>query len=64
MNDKYYFTIASILFAVVAIAHLGRILMDLEVTSGHYTLPMWVSGVASILTAYLAIRGLFAAHRL
>jgi hypothetical protein len=64
MKDKQYFTIASIIFSVVAIAHLGRIIFMLQATIGGYVVPFWFSGCAVILAGYLATRGFMAAHRL
>lgn len=64
MKDKQYFTIASIVFSVVAIAHLVRIMYTLEATIGGYDIPLWFSGCAVILAGYLAVRGFMAAHRL
>ncbi len=63
-NNKWYFTITSIVFAVVAIAHLGRIILMLDATIAGYAIPLWVSGVAVIITGYLATRGFMEAHKL
>ncbi len=64
MKDKQYYTIASIVFTVVAIAHLGRIFFMLEATIGGYSIPLWVSGMAVLLAGYLATRGFMAARKL
>ncbi len=64
MKDKQYFTIASIIFSVVAIAHLGRIVYMLDATIGGYEIPLWFSGCAVILAGYLATRGFMAAYRI
>ena len=63
-NNKWYFTVSSIIFTVVAIAHLGRIILMLEATFAGVAIPLWVSGVAVLLTGYLATRGFMAAHKL
>jgi tellurite resistance protein TehA-like permease len=64
MKDKQYFTIASIVFVVIAIAHLARIIWMMEATIAGYEVPLWCSGVAVIVAGYLATRGFMAAHRL
>ena len=64
MKDKQYYTVTSIIFTVIAIAHLGRIVFMLDTTVGGYEIPFWASGVAVILAGYLATRGFIAAHKL
>lgn len=64
MKDKQYYTIVSIVFSVIAIAHLGRISLMLEATIGGYEIPFWCSGAAVLIAGYLATRGFIAAHRL
>ena len=63
-NNKWYFTTTSIVFTVVAIAHLGRIILVMPIVIAGYDIPLWVSGAAILLAGYLAIRGFTAAHRL
>jgi len=63
-NNKWYFTVSSIVFTVIAIASLGRIILMLESTIAGVAIPLWVSGVAVILTGYLATRGFMEAHKL
>ncbi len=64
INNKWYFTISAIIFSVVAIAHLGRIVMNLDAVVAGYPVPLWVSGVAVLIAGYLATRGFMAAHKL
>lgn len=63
-NDKWYFTATSIVFAVIAIAHLGRIVLMMEASVNGMEIPLWVSGVFVIIAGYLATRGFMAAHRM
>ena len=63
MSNKQYFTVSAIIFAVVAIAHLGRIMLQLEAVVAGYEVPLWASGVAVVVAGYLATRGFFAAYR-
>ena len=63
-NDKWYFTISAIIFAVIAVAHLARIVWMLPANVAGYEVPFELSGLAVILAGYLATRGLMAAHKL
>jgi tetrahydromethanopterin S-methyltransferase subunit C len=63
-NNKWYFTISSIIFAVIAVAHLGRIILMLDASIVGYMIPLWVSGASVIIAGYLAVRGFMEAHKL
>lgn len=63
-NNKWFFTISSIIFTVIAIAHLARIIWMLPATYGMYEIPLWFSGAAVMLMGYLATRGFMEAHKL
>jgi hypothetical protein len=47
--------VASILFAIFAIGHLVRLIMNVQVTVGTHTIPMGVSWIALIVAAILCI---------
>jgi hypothetical protein len=63
-NNKWYFTASSIIFTVIAIAHLAMIIMMMPAIIFGYELPLWVSGVVVIVSGYLATRGFMDAHKL
>ena len=63
-NNKWYFTVSSIFFTVMAIAHLGRIILMVEANIAGYDVPLWFSGAVVILAGYLATRGFMAAAKL
>jgi len=46
---------ATILLAVVSLAHLLRILFGVRVTVADSLIPMWMSGVAVVVAGGLAI---------
>ena len=46
--------VAMIFLVLVAIAHILRVIWQVEVIAGGYYLPMWMSYAAVILTAVLA----------
>jgi hypothetical protein len=55
MNRSRPFTwIAAAIFAVMAIAHIYRLIQPFEVTIGSCELPQWVSAVAAVITAGLS----------
>lgn len=54
---KTYYLIASSLFLMVSIIHIGIATLGLELSVGEYVVPPTMSVIASALTAYLAIRG-------
>jgi len=47
--------IAALLFALVAVAHLVRLIFQIEVLVGSATIPMWVSVVGIIVPGALAV---------
>jgi hypothetical protein len=46
---------AAVLLALVAVAHLLRILFHTEATVGGVAVPMWVSVIATVVAGGLAI---------
>jgi hypothetical protein len=44
-----------VLLLLVAAAHLLRLLLGVQVTVGSTTVPLWVSGVGTIVAVALAI---------
>lgn len=63
-NNKWYFTASAIIFTVMAIAHLARIIFIMEASIAGYPVPLWASGVAVMISGYLATRGFMEAHKL
>lgn len=57
MKKKTYYTIASVLFAVIAVGHALRALYEWEAVVGGVGIPVWFSWVAVALAGYLAVRG-------
>lgn len=63
-NDKWYLTVSSIAFTVMAIAHLGRIVLNMEAVINGYVVPLELSGLFVVMAGYLAARGFMAATRM
>jgi uncharacterized membrane protein len=55
MNSKNYCLVSGILFAIVAIAHLMRIINGSNVLVDDYAVPMFVSWVGMIVPGVLAL---------
>lgn len=47
--------IAAILLALVAVAHLLRMLFNMEATLGGVAVPMWVSVIATVVAGGVAM---------
>ncbi len=52
---KPFSTLASILFALIALAHLYRIVRPFEVVVGTCSIPQWASFIGLIVAATLAV---------
>lgn len=63
-NNKWYFTISSIIFTVVAVGHFAIIALQMPASIGGFTMPYEVNGFIVVVLGYLATRGFIAAHRL
>jgi hypothetical protein len=55
MNYKNYCTISGTLFALVALAHLLRIIYGMSVQVDNYAVPMLASWIGLVVPAGLAI---------
>ena len=63
MDQKTFNIIAGVIFALVALFHLLRVFMGWPAAIGGWTLPMWVSWIALVVTAGLSYFGLSLAMR-
>ena len=57
MNKHTYFLISGLVFAIVAAAHLLRIINQLPVVFGSWDIPMWGSVIGFILAGILSYCG-------
>lgn len=55
MNQQNYCIVSGVFFALVALAHLVRVIEGMNVHVEEYAIPMWVSWVAIVVPAALAI---------
>jgi uncharacterized membrane protein len=47
--------VASLIFAVVALAQLVRFLAQAQVTIGSHTIPVWISALLALVAAVLSL---------
>jgi len=47
--------VASLIFAVLALAHLVRLLAQAQVTIGSQTIPVWLSAPLAVIPALLSL---------
>jgi hypothetical protein len=57
MTHKTFTLIASVMFLVIALGHLSRLVFKVSVLLGGWAVPSWVSWVAALVFAYLALEG-------
>jgi hypothetical protein len=55
--SNYYAAVSALIFALVAVAHLGRLIKRWTVEIGPYEVSMTVSWVGFVVAALLAIWG-------
>jgi len=63
MKTKAYLIVSTIIFALVAVAHLVRFVLGWSAQIGTWDVPLWVSMPAVLLSASFAIWGLSLARR-
>ena len=52
---KPFTTIAAIVLAILALVHLYRFVMGLDVVVNGMAVPQWISGVVAVVAAVLAL---------
>jgi hypothetical protein len=58
MNTKAYLIVSTLIFGVVAVVHLLRLVLGWSVVLGMTSVPLWVSLLAVLVSASVAIWGL------
>lgn len=56
MNRSYSIT-SAIVFAIVALAHAWRFVLDVPAQMGAWSVPRSVTGLAALVAAFLAVWG-------
>ena len=55
MKHKTYCVVSGVFFALVALAHLTRVIGGMAVQVEEYPIPMWASWIAIVVPAALAL---------
>jgi hypothetical protein len=57
LSKNTFSLVAGTIFLIVALAHALRFVFKWEVIIAGWQVPMWLSGVAIVIAAYLAYEG-------
>ena len=63
MDAKAFSLVAGVIFALVALFHQVRMVMDWTVIIGDWPIPMWQSWIALVVAGGLALLGLRLSER-
>ena len=63
MNSKTYTLIAGIFFLAIAFVHGLRMVFHWDAVISGHSVPMWASGVAVVVSGFLAFQGLKLSRR-
>ncbi len=63
MSQKTSSVVVGLIFLLVAVMHVLRLAFRWEVVLNGWLVPMWVSAVAIVITAFLAFEGLMLGRR-
>lgn len=53
-NSKPFTWLAAAIFAVMAVVHIIRLFTGFQIVVGSHVIPMWVTYIAVIVTAFLS----------
>ncbi len=62
MSKNTFPQLAAAIFLIVAVAHVLRLIFKWAVVIAGWQVPMWLSAVAFVITAYLAYEGFRISH--
>lgn len=57
MTQKTFSLVVSVLFVLIALGHLSRLVFRWSISLGGWSVPLWINGVALLISAYLAYEG-------
>lgn len=62
-GERGLLTIAGVVFALVALLHLGRLAFGLQLILGDFMVPMWLSWLGFLVTVFLSYTSFHFARR-
>ena len=63
MSQKTFSLVVGLIFLLIAAMHVLRLAFKWEVVLNDWSVPMWVSAIAIVITAYLAFESLKPSRR-
>jgi len=57
MSQKAFALTAGVVFLLIALGHLLRVVLGASFVVKDIPVPMWASGIAAVIAAYLAYQG-------
>ena len=54
MSQHVFSLVAAVIFALVALAHIARMVFGASFVVYDFFIPMWTSGIAVVVAGYLA----------
>lgn len=57
MNMKTFTIVSALIFALVALMHLARLVLQWDVIVGGHVVPAWVSVVSLVVAGFLSFAG-------
>ena len=57
MSQRTFFLVAGVVFGLIALGHALRIVFGWSFVVQDFSVPMWASGIAVVVMAYLAYEG-------
>ncbi|MGA7796572.1 MAG: hypothetical protein WCA19_26385 [Candidatus Acidiferrales bacterium] len=58
MRQKTFSLVVGLIFLLIAVMHVLRLVLKWQAVLNGWSVPMWVSAIAIVITAYLAFEGL------
>jgi hypothetical protein len=63
MRQKTFSLVVGLIFLLVAVMHVSRLALKWEVVLNDWSVPMWASAIAIVITAYLAFESVKLSRR-
>jgi hypothetical protein len=63
MRQKAFSLVAGLIFLLIAVMHVLRLALKWEVVLNDWSVPMWASAMAIVITAYLGFESLKLSRR-
>jgi hypothetical protein len=63
MRQKTFSLVVGLIFLLIAVMHVLRLALKWEVVLNGWSVPMWASVIAIVITAYLAFESLKLSQR-